>query len=444
MPSFVVNQNAPPIRLNQLPQAEAEARAIAARFHATPLTGQAATKDEVIRRIFNAQIVHFATHGLLDPNKGGFQSALALAPTSDDSGFLSALELQSLKLNADLVVLSACDTALGKISGDGIPGFSRSFLTSGAASLMVSLWSVPDESTSYLMEHFYQRLQNGKDKAQSLRGAMLDTKQKFPNPGSWAAFTLLGESMVAPSTRSVAGDADAISKEQLTRVAFRFPMPAIARNLYQTPKYLLEDPVYETHFDTPATIQELVGFYKTEMAKRGLKLQHEMIEARDFTLFFRGPWSDREVIVSGAESQSWELTTSTLINIRSMDLHFSLRQDDDAEYSASNNEKLAGIALPPHATGLHVSEKFQAADGKADVTFLSALPSAQVRALYVPIFKKMGLTEYLSGEKKETDKLTVEFHGPQKDRALFLYIEKSFSHPERQEVRIHFDKPSGN
>ncbi len=444
MPSFAVNPGAPPVRLNQLPQAEAEVRAIAARFHATPLTGQAATKDEVVRRIFNAQIVHFATHGLLDPNAGAFQSALALAPTSDDSGFLTVFELQSLKLNADLVVLSACDTALGKISGDGVPGFSRSFLTAGTPSLMVSLWSVPDESTSYLMEHFYQRLQSGQDKAQSLRGAMLDTKQKFPNPGSWAAFTLLGESMVAPSTRNVTGNADAISREQLNRVAFRFPMPAIVRGLSQTPKYLFEEPVYEFHFDTTMTMQELVSFYKTEMAKRGLKSQREMVEARDFNLLFRGPWTDREVYVDSLESQSWEPTTSTLINTRSVNLHFKVREDDDAEYPPSTNEKLAGIVLPPHATGLHVSEKFQAVDGKADIQFFSALPSIQLRAFYAPIFKKMGWTEYPSGEKKETDRLTVEFHGPQKDRALFLYVEKSFSHPERQEVRIKFDKPSGN
>jgi hypothetical protein len=250
--------------------------------------------------------------------------------------------------------------------------------------------------------------------------------------------------MVAPSTRSVAGNAEAISKEQLTRVAFRFPMPAIARNLSQTPKYLLEEPVDDTLFDTPMTMQEVLGFYKTEMVKRGLKLQREMIEARDFTLLFRGPWSDREIVVDGGELQSWDPVTSTVINIRHMNLHFKLREDDDAEYSASTNEKLAGIVLPPHATGLHVNEKFQAANGKADVNFLSALPGIQLRTLYVPIFKKMGWTEFPSGEQKETDKVTVEFHGPQKDRALFLSIAKSFSHPERQEVKIHFDKPSGN
>jgi len=93
------------------------------------------------------------------------------------------------------------------------------------------------------MEHFYQRLQSGKDKAQSLRGAMLDTKQKFPNPGSWAAFTLLGESAVAPGSRSVTGNAEAISKERLDQVAFRFPVPANVHDLNQEPNMLFEDSV---------------------------------------------------------------------------------------------------------------------------------------------------------------------------------------------------------
>jgi len=436
MPNFSPGKDVTPVRLNQLPQAEVEARAIAARFHATPLIGQAATKDEVLRRIFNAQIIHLATHGLLDRNTGGLQSSLALAPTADDSGLLTVLELQSLKLNADLVVLSACDTALGKLSGDGILGFSRSFLAAGAPSLMVSLWSVPDESTSYLMEHFYQRLQSGKDKAQSLRGAMLDTKQKFPNPGSWAAFTLLGESAVAPGSRSVTGNAEAISKERLDQVAFRFPVPANVHDLNQEPNMLFEDSVDTIRFETSMSLRELFNYYKTAMAKRGLKSVAllERIEARDLNLVYRGPWGDREISISGSEVMN--------SNTRYVNLQFIARRDDDAELSPAAGEKLAGIIIPSHATGLHVSERFQASEGKADITFLTTLSVDQVQTLYRLAFKKIGFAEYPLAGRQDADNPILEFHGSVKDQALSLSIEKSFSHPERREVHIRFGKPS--
>ncbi len=439
MPSLALAKDAAPVRLNSLPKAEAEARTIAARFHATPLIGQAATKDEVLRRIFNAQIVHLATHGLLDRN-GGLQGALAFAPTADDSGFLTVLELQSLKLDADLVVLSACDTALGRVSGDGVLGFSRSFLTAGTPSLVVSLWSVPDESTGYLMEHFYQRLQLGKDKAQSLRGAMLDTKQKFPHPNSWAAFTLLGESAVAPGLRTVAGSVEPISRARLNLMVFRFPVPADVYDLRESPNREFEDPVSTISFRTAMSLQDLFSYYQTAMEGRDL-MKSGGSSAQNvsgaFSLAYRGPWKDRDAAIQGVD---W----TDLKNTRVLTLHFERRHDDDAEFTPGFNEKLAGIALPPHATGLGVTEKFQAADGKADVKFFTALPALQVRALYSPIFKKLGFAEYPHGGKKITDKLTLEFHGPVKDRALFLSVGKSPAHPQQQVVQIRFDKPSGN
>jgi CHAT domain-containing protein len=90
------------------------------------------------------------------------------------------------------VVLSACDTGRGRITGDGVVGLSRSLIQAGVPSLVVSLWKVPDESTAYLMQQFYQNLQNSPDKAQALRQAMLDTMQQYPQPIDWAAFTLIG------------------------------------------------------------------------------------------------------------------------------------------------------------------------------------------------------------------------------------------------------------
>ncbi|MEW6495485.1 MAG: CHAT domain-containing protein, partial [Cyanobacteriota bacterium] len=98
-----------------------------------------------------------------------------------------------LKLNAELVVLSACNTGRGKITGDGVIGLSRSFISAGVPSVIVSLWAVPDAPTAFLMTEFYNNLQNNPDKAIALRQAMLTTMQQHPNPRAWAAFTLIGE-----------------------------------------------------------------------------------------------------------------------------------------------------------------------------------------------------------------------------------------------------------
>nr|WP_309143424.1 CHAT domain-containing protein [Nostoc favosum] len=98
-----------------------------------------------------------------------------------------------LKLNnTELVVLSACDTGRGKISGDGVIGLSRSFISAGVPSAIVSLWSIPDAPTALLMREFYQQLP-ANDKASALRLAMLATMKKNPDPKHWAAFTLIGE-----------------------------------------------------------------------------------------------------------------------------------------------------------------------------------------------------------------------------------------------------------
>jgi CHAT domain-containing protein len=90
--------------------------------------------------------------------------------------------------------LSACDTGRGRITGDGVIGLSRSFISAGVPSVIVSLWSVPDAPTAFLMTEFYQNFQKNPDKAQALRQAMLTTLKQHPNPKNWAAFTLIGES----------------------------------------------------------------------------------------------------------------------------------------------------------------------------------------------------------------------------------------------------------
>lgn len=175
-----------------LPYAEQEAKNIAQLYKTNPLIGKQATKENVVSKMSSVRIVHLATHGMIS-DLYALNSSIVLAPSPSDSGLLTAEEILAKKLNAELVVLSACNTGIGQITGDGVIGLSHSFLTSGVPSIIVSLWTVPDDSTSQLMTEFHKNFQKGIGKAQALRQAMLKTKEKYPNPQKWAAFTLIGE-----------------------------------------------------------------------------------------------------------------------------------------------------------------------------------------------------------------------------------------------------------
>ena len=204
MPSIPLEIGEKPEQLPPLPGAQKEALAIAKLLKTTAITGNQATKSSIVQQMLKSRIIHLATHGLLDDFKGlGVPGAIALAPDPPSSlskeqqsginGLLTADEILDLKLNAELVVLSACDTGRGKITGDGVIGLSRSLITAGVSSVIVSLWSVPDEPTASLMSEFYQNIQKNPDKAQALRQAMLTTMKEYPEPKNWAAFTLIGE-----------------------------------------------------------------------------------------------------------------------------------------------------------------------------------------------------------------------------------------------------------
>jgi CHAT domain-containing protein/TolA-binding protein len=203
MPKLTFTLGSPPEALPPLPGAEAEAIAVAKLLKTQALTGDAATETAVVAQIPTARIVHLATHGLLDdiPQLGA-PGAIALAPTQSPStatsndkndGLLTTTNILNLNLTADLVVLSACNTGRGNITGDGVIGLSRAFMAAGTPSVLVSLWEVPDAPTSELMIEFYQQMQQQPDKAQALRQAMLATLKKHPHPRDWAAFTLIGQ-----------------------------------------------------------------------------------------------------------------------------------------------------------------------------------------------------------------------------------------------------------
>jgi len=193
MPTIPLTE--PPETLHPLPGSEAEAKAIASLLNTKPIIGDKATKVYIEKLLPTARLIHLATHGLLDDIKQlGVPGAIALAASGNDNGFLTAGEIYEMKLNAELVVLSACHSGQGKITGDGVVGLSRCLFAAGVPSVIVSLWSVGDDSTQFLMSEFYQNLQNGMNKAQALRQAMLTTIADYSEePQCWAAFTLLGE-----------------------------------------------------------------------------------------------------------------------------------------------------------------------------------------------------------------------------------------------------------
>ncbi|MDR3641581.1 MAG: CHAT domain-containing protein [Humidesulfovibrio sp.] len=178
----------------ELPFAEREVGALAWDYpNMTALTRERATKDWIAQHIDEFGIIHLATHGEFDPVNPLF-SALKLAGTKKEAdGDLEAAEIFDLKINADLIVLSACQTGLGKVtSGDEVQGMNQAFLYAGTHALISSLWRVSDISTAMLMKQFYREYQI-RPKAESLRRAMLHVKTRFPHPGYWGAFTLTGD-----------------------------------------------------------------------------------------------------------------------------------------------------------------------------------------------------------------------------------------------------------
>lgn len=156
-------------------------------------------KEEVIKwaALKDYKIIHFACHSLLD-EKFPFRSALVLTIDIDsgEDGFLLVREIYNLRLTADLIVLSACQTGRGKLENiEGVLGLPRIFFYCGAGSVVSSLWKINDKSTTKFMSYFYKYISEGNCKSQALRLAkikMLETK--YSHPFYWASFVLYGDS----------------------------------------------------------------------------------------------------------------------------------------------------------------------------------------------------------------------------------------------------------
>lgn len=192
------------VDLARLPFSEAEAKQIVALVPG-PETKQAVAfaanlKAATSPELEDYRIVHFATHGLLNsetPELSGLVLSLVDETGQPQEGFLRLPDIFNLNLRADLVVLSACQTGLGKqIRGEGLVGLTRGFMYAGAARVVVSLWNVDDQATSELMVSFYQKmLRDGLEPVAALRAAQVAMwqQERSATPFFWAAFTLQGE-----------------------------------------------------------------------------------------------------------------------------------------------------------------------------------------------------------------------------------------------------------
>ena len=176
-----------------LPHTLSEAQQVTRRLHGTSLLEGEATRPNLEAQARTARVIHLATHGEFRPDAPLF-STLYLS-----DGPLTATDVFNLELNASLVTLSACQSGASAVGGgDELVGFSRAFLYAGAASLLMSLWRVEDQSTAHLMDRFYQGLLNGQRKPAALRQAQLsllcgEEGDYYRHPYFWAPFFLVGE-----------------------------------------------------------------------------------------------------------------------------------------------------------------------------------------------------------------------------------------------------------
>jgi CHAT domain-containing protein/uncharacterized protein HemY len=189
--------------LNDLPGTETEINTIYNLFKERNITSQVYLKGEASETVIksgslkNYSLIHFATHGVVDENSPELSRIYLQNDSEAEDGNLFVGEIYNLEFNAQLVALSACQTGLGKISkGEGVIGLSRALVYAGAKSLIVSFWSVADESTATLMTDFYKQLLENPSSnySRDLRQAKLDLLQQgdYAAPYYWAPFILIG------------------------------------------------------------------------------------------------------------------------------------------------------------------------------------------------------------------------------------------------------------
>lgn len=196
-------------RFTPLPISNVEAREISDLFrqrrtfrdfffpHRTEvLTDRRATKARVLDTpLHEFSYIHFATHAFVNEENPALSGIALHTGSGDDDGVIYLNDIYNLQMDADLVVLSACDTGLGSLQrGEGLIGFSRAFYYAGASNLVVSMWRVSDQPTSRLMISFYNQIMEGKTYGESIREAKMEliSNPETAAPRYWAAFILNG------------------------------------------------------------------------------------------------------------------------------------------------------------------------------------------------------------------------------------------------------------
>jgi CHAT domain-containing protein/tetratricopeptide (TPR) repeat protein len=179
-----------------LPGAHIEAEKLASQFKPEHvLLRKQASRTAFQQLAPQASFIHVASHGEFDSGKP-LQSSLILATDTPgaalDTGRLTVSDIYQLKLDAELVTLSACETGLGQVAnGDDVVGLTRGFLYAGTSTVIASLWQVDDEATAFLMLRMYEHMRQG-GTSDALRQAQMETRAKFPHPFYWASFYLTG------------------------------------------------------------------------------------------------------------------------------------------------------------------------------------------------------------------------------------------------------------
>ncbi|MFN0072021.1 MAG: CHAT domain-containing protein [Chloroflexota bacterium] len=183
-----------PAGLAALPHAREEAVSVAAMRGVDPIIGREATESRLRAAVSDARVLHVAAHGELRAETPLF-SRLVLGPDAQADGSLAVQEIYGLDLGqADLVVLSACETQGGEVGeGGDLVSLNRAFLAAGAPTVVASLWRVDDAATRVLMEAFHKELLDGRSKAAALQAAQLATRAEWPDPYFWAGFILSGD-----------------------------------------------------------------------------------------------------------------------------------------------------------------------------------------------------------------------------------------------------------
>ncbi|XP_066017941.1 tetratricopeptide repeat protein 28-like [Pocillopora verrucosa] len=208
--------------LPPLPGARKEAEMVGRLVGVPPLVEEEATKQAVLERISSVSLIHFAAHGSAERG----EIALSSIPTpnnqnaipSPEAHMLTMADVSRVKVRAKLVVLSCCHSGSGEIRAEGVIGIARAFLGSGARSVLVALWAIPDSATEQLMSRFYEHLDKGESASESLHQATKwMRKNGLTKMSEWASFTLIGDDVRLEFDKQRKKDPDRVNDDNYSK-----------------------------------------------------------------------------------------------------------------------------------------------------------------------------------------------------------------------------------